>query len=310
MRTLKRKIVSVILVFTLLMAVIVPIFPVKVHAEPAVIAPIITTNSLDEANKRDAYSAILSENRSETTNLFNMIAFLIFILIFYVMMINIRDQKEYYNYYRDNKFCIVEGKKILRDRDISYFREIPCNGDIYKIYWIAKSFGLGIPSKGFIGANILKWINEGKAKIVKKEDELLLYINRFETDNFIEKELQRIILDIADDQYLEVKDLRNKMKSNKNAKKWYEQVFFSERDRLIEENYLVKKEKLIVSEQVYQDISEIIGLIKFLKTETLISEKKSIDVFLWGEYVMIAQMFGFADSLEKEYEGLYKLIDF
>ena len=260
---------------------------------------------------------MIDENEAYELILYNAVMLIItfhFLLLSFMLGLIIDAisglRKKYTNYYCHNRYCVVEEKRILRDKDIPYFRDIPCNGDIYKIFWIAKCFGLGIPKKGFIGANILKWINEGKARIIKKENDISIYIDRFETDNFIEKELQRIILDIADNQYLEVKDLKNKLKTSELAVNWYNQVFFSERDRLIEEKYLKKKDKLIISSQVYQDITEIVGLLKFLRSETIISEKKDIDIFLWGEYIMIAQMFGFAYSLEKEYKELYRLIDF
>ncbi len=238
------------------------------------------------------------------------ITILYFIIKNEILSRKYKSNKPKKNIYCKNQFCLVEESKIPKYVDIPYFRDIPCNGDLYKIFWVAKSFELGVTIKGFIGANILKWIIEEKVKINKKGDLIKLKIKRFHTDNFIEKDLQRIILDLAEDEVIEIQDLENKLKVSSDAIKWYDNIFYNERDRLIEEKYLIKQDKLIISNEVYKDISQIVGLIKFLKSETYISEKSGIDVLLWDKYIMFAQMFGFADSLESKYKDFYKLVDF
>ncbi len=209
-----------------------------------------------------------------------IVGMIILYIIIYLGEKKLRLRKKYNskkinnNIYCKNKFCLIEENKIPKYEDIPYFREIPCNGDIYKIFWVAKSFELGVSIKGFIGANILKWINERKVNVIKKDDKISLHITRFDSQNIIENELKKIILDISEDEYIDIEDIKNKVKYSQNVIKWYDNIFYNERDRLIEENYLIKRDKLVISSKVYQDIAEIVGLIKYLKSETYISEKR------------------------------------
>ena len=47
------------------------------------------------------------------------------------------------------------------------------------------------------------------------------------------------------------------------------------------------------------------GLKKFLEEFTLINEKQAIEVKLWKEYLMYAEIFGIADQVAKQFKKLY-----
>ena len=50
---------------------------------------------------------------------------------------------------------------------------------------------------------------------------------------------------------------------------------------------------------------QMAGLKKFLKEFTLIKEREAIEVNLWNEYLMYAQIFGIAKKVAKEFKKLY-----
>ena len=66
----------------------------------------------------------------------------------------------------------LEGKKI--PRDVAYFRDIPCDKDIFKAYYIAHQYGLTKNKTDVLGAMILKWLKDGLIRIEKKKQELYL----------------------------------------------------------------------------------------------------------------------------------------
>jgi len=59
-----------------------------------------------------------------------------------------------------------DGKKL--PKDIPYFRDIPCGGDIFRGYFIAYNYGIMKNKTDFLGAVLLKWLKENKIQIQKK----------------------------------------------------------------------------------------------------------------------------------------------
>ena len=72
------------------------------------------------------------------------------------------------------------GRKI--PRDVAYYRDIPCNGDIFKTYYIAYQYGITKNKTDILGAIILKWLKQGiirteqrdGGKIFKKEETIII----------------------------------------------------------------------------------------------------------------------------------------
>ena len=54
-----------------------------------------------------------------------------------------------------------------------------------------------------------------------------------------------------------------------------------------------------------EEAKKLAGLKKFFKEFTLINEKMPIEVSLWNEYLMYAQMFGMADKVACVFEKMY-----
>ena len=54
-----------------------------------------------------------------------------------------------------------------------------------------------------------------------------------------------------------------------------------------------------------EEVKKIIGFKKFLLDYSLINEREGIEVELWDQYLIIAEVLGIADKVEKQYENLY-----
>ena len=59
------------------------------------------------------------------------------------------------------------GKKI--PKDVAYYRDIPCDGDIFRAYYIAYQYDLMKNKTDILGAIILKWLKQGVIRTEQKE---------------------------------------------------------------------------------------------------------------------------------------------
>ena len=59
------------------------------------------------------------------------------------------------------------GNKVRKD--VLIFRDIPCNKDIFRAYWVATNYNLTKKKEDFLGAVILKWLKNGNMKMKKRK---------------------------------------------------------------------------------------------------------------------------------------------
>ena len=221
-----------------------------------------------------------------------------------------------------------EGKKITKDAP--YFRDIPCNKDLYRAYFVANEYNILKNKNDIAGAIILKWIKDGiisvrqetKGKILKKEEAVITIIN--ENPKITNKNEQKLFDLLCKQSILEVDG--NKTVDNEKLKKWcedhYERVFSwfdsvlkEEKDKLVEEGLLIKKKATFlkifkydiyeISQELREDAVQIAGLKRFLLDYTLIKEREAIEVHLFEEYLIFAQMLGIAKKVAKQFSELY-----
>ena len=221
-----------------------------------------------------------------------------------------------------------EGKKITKNAP--YFRDIPCNKDLYRAYFIANEYNILKNKNDIAGAIILKWIKDGiisvrqetKGKILKKEEAVITIIN--ENPKITNKNEQKLFDLLCKQSILEVDG--NKTVDNEKLKKWcedhYERVFSwfdsvlkEEKDKLVEEGLLIKKKATFlkifkydiyeISQELREDAVQIAGLKRFLLDYTLIKEREAIEVHLFEEYLIFAQMLGIAKKVAKQFSELY-----
>lgn len=217
-----------------------------------------------------------------------------------------------------------EGKKF--NKDTPYFRDIPCNGDLFKAYYIAEKYQILSKKTDLLGAIILKWIKESKVRIEQKEQGtifkkentvvILNETNPNEITNIYERQIFDMLYKASQDGVLENKELERWCKNNyTKILKWFEDIISSEEKKLIEEGLItvekVKKLKVFTAKQYNMTLElrkmaeEIYGLKKYLLEYTLIPDRKAVEVALFEEYLVFAQMLGIAKHVAKEFKDLY-----
>ena len=215
------------------------------------------------------------------------------------------------------------GNKVRKD--VPVFRDIPCNKDIFYAYWVATSYNLTKKKEDFLGAVLLKWIHDGNVRIEKetktglfkdKEVTNIIFSRRPDELNEYEVKLYDYMHQASGDGKLEQDEF--KKWCNKNYNKilnWFDDVLNNQRTKLVNEGKIASKEgktcKLFKYKYYEVDSSMMIvaeqmaGLKKFLKEFTLIKTREPIEVNLWNEYLMYAQIFGMADEVANQFKKLY-----
>ena len=223
-----------------------------------------------------------------------------------------------------NKNSKVGVKKI--SKDVPYFRDIPCENDIYRIYYISYIYGLIKNKTDLLGAVILSWLKKSLIRIEQKEtgvifkrDDTRIVLNETKPEaieNSKERLLFKMLLEASQDGILENKEFEKWCKkSYSRILPWFDDIINAEKNKLIEKGLIVKKEKKILkifktkqyvaTQELQETAEQIAGLKRYLLDYTYIKERKAIEVHLFEDYLICAQILGIAKEVAKEFKDLY-----
>ncbi len=224
------------------------------------------------------------------------------------------------NYY--NK-CIfgAAGNKVRKD--VPNFREIPCNKDIVRAYWVAYHYGLDKKKENFLGAVLLKWIKNDNVRVEKidkkgvftTKSEANIIFNKVPNSNEMEDKLYNWMVTASKDGKLEKDEFSKWCKDNySKILNWFKDVLEYESKMLVNEGkaetttvtgFLSSTTKYKIDDSMMEEAEQMAGLKNFFKEFTKIDEKEPIEVKLWDEYLMYAQIFGMADEVAEQFKKLY-----
>lgn len=215
-----------------------------------------------------------------------------------------------------------KGKKL--PKDVNMFRDIPCNKDIYRAYWIAHNYGLMKKQTDLLGAILLKWLKDKKVTIksetvgglFKKEETVIIFESNSEFENDLEQQLFEYMYQASKDGILESKEFERWCNTNySKILKWFDKVLDFENEKLKEEGKLVEKVEtrfkvfktkvLEVDPSMYEEAVKMKGLKEFFNEFENMKDKEAIEVMLWEYYLMYAQIFGVAEKVAKQFKKLY-----
>ena len=216
------------------------------------------------------------------------------------------------------------GKTGKRVKHKDMFRDIPCNKDIYRGFFVAYNYGLMKKYTDFLGTILLKWIKQGHIKIesdesgmFKKETSKVIFVDEdaSKLDNKLEIKLYDYMYTASKDGILESKEFEKWCRSNyTKINKWFKDAMDYACDKLIEEGKITKTEKrdlgikhkvYVVDPSMMEEAIKMKGLKNFFNEFDNMSDKEAIQVMLWQEYLMFAQMFGVAKQVAKQFKKLY-----
>ena len=211
-------------------------------------------------------------------------------------------------------------KKAIKkfNKECGYFRDVPNGGKIEVSHYLAQNFDVAGNESLIIGALILSMINKGciepekeekvglfgkvkesvNLKLVKEPDtvaELTMYNLLLESageDGILqEKELEKY-------SYKNPEKINNIVKSIRNAG---EQEFITLGGFIKGAGNCIKN----LSDKGKEELSEVVGLKKYLDEFTLIAEREITETVIWKEYMVYATLFGIADKVLEQFKKVY-----
>ena len=212
--------------------------------------------------------------------------------------------------------------KVFPGKDVLAFRDLPFKDDFGKAYLVADEYKLTKQKTDYLGAVILKWIKDGNVSVTTEEKGI--FKNKetkieFVKDPIDEKELElwNMMKIAAKDNILEKNEFK-KYCSNHYSKVlgWFDKVESYEytklsSDRQYIDNVMTKgmfgREKQVMgaTNLLNEKAAHMAGLKKFFKEFDNMSDKRAIEVQMWREYLIYAQIFGMAKEVAKEFKNLY-----
>ena len=129
-----------------------------------------TFNTKNNLNQNFEYYYNLAEegvNRNETVEntVITILPFIIFIIImvFAIVTSKLGSSQEQRLNFENN------GNKLPKTKDIPYFRDIPCNKDLFQAFFIGYQFKIVKKRTDLLGSVILKWVRDKKVTLKKDE---------------------------------------------------------------------------------------------------------------------------------------------
>ena len=283
-----------------------------------------TTNKLNL--NFDYYLNIAEEGTTkyeEAKSYINIDPEFIFYIIFLVIIYVLTSFKVYKKPLHSLNFG-AEGKKI--PKDVPYYRDIPCKKDIFRAYYIAQEYGLTKNKTDVLGAIILKWLKDGLIRLEQKEtgnvfkkENTVVVLNETDANQLIEQEeieLFKMLKYASQDGYLENKEFEKWCnRSYSKILSWFDDIIRKGRAKLIEDGKIVIEEKVnflnlkhkayIATPELREEAIKLAGLKRYLNEYTLIKDREAIEVHLFEEYLIFAQIMGIAQKVAKEFKELY-----
>lgn len=280
------------------------------------------SNSFNVESKLDNdfqyYLDMAEEGAKHYSDSFDFIAFVPVILILIVFTFTIL---LYYISQKNKDRLKFENKsnKLPKKKDIPYYRDIPCNKDIFLLFFIGFQFNIIKKKTDLLGSVILRWVRNKQVTFQKNGDKSsdtsIIFSEELKStiSDENEKKLYNMFLEASKDGVLEDSEFSKWCNVNyREILDWFDTILDTEKDKLVQNGLLieVKKdflsyEKYIATPELRQYALNIAGLKKYLEEYTLIADREVPDVVLFEDYLILAQMFGIADEVSKNFKKLY-----
>ncbi len=207
-----------------------------------------------------------------------------------------------------------------------YYREIPCYNDINMAYFLLYNYSninKNELNNGLLGAYLLKWYQNGYVGINSYSTKDNDYAIDLKDGNWEKNKVESLIYEFlkrvsGNNNTLEKKEIKNYC--SVNGKYILTNLF----KRIIEniqkdletqgyitveppKNYIFFKTqpKIILSNEIINEYQNLIGLKNFLSDFSLIEEKRHLEIPLWEDYLIFANLLCVADKVKSQFKKIY-----
>ena len=220
---------------------------------------------------------------------------------------------------------VFENGRTIKGKEVTPFREIPCDKDIFLFYYLAKKLdiiGDDESRENLISGFILKWVRDGVVIIREKESGAIVKKKNYDMyldvdvkfENKQESALYKMFILASKDGVLQTKAFQKWCgKHYKKIDSWFTKVDNIIEDSMNKNGYAktatvykrvlfwnIPRDRTVWTNKAYDQCLYVWGFNNFLKDEDNMKEKAAIEVKLWDEYLIFAAVLGIADRVEKQ----------
>ena len=194
-----------------------------------------------------------------------------------------------------------------------WYREAPMDGNLFASFFVLDKgwrFGGKTSSQGVIGAFFLRWILDGKLS-VRPDPKSSKRVNlAFAADPaVIEDDVERALYEMARDasganMLLEAGEFEKWSERNfKKVTAWPTRALARGRQYMNQKGYFLRGNT--TNADGAREACHVIEFKNFLSEFTLSKERGAVEVGLWKDYLVFAQLYGIADKVAGQFQKLF-----
>jgi uncharacterized membrane protein YgcG len=200
------------------------------------------------------------------------------------------------------------------------FRDLPCKDDIEKAFLIAMEYNLVKEQTDFFGAMLLKWIKDDNVTVTTEEvgifkTKTTKIIMQNKPTNEEEAKMYDMMQIASKDGILESNEFKNYCQEHyTKVLAWFDEVEDTEITNLKVDNLILETQRkdifgttnVCTATPALDELAlHMAGLKAFFKEFSSMEDKRAIEVKMWREYLIYAQIMGVAKEVAKEFNKLY-----
>ncbi len=193
-----------------------------------------------------------------------------------------------------------------------WYRDIPVEGDLFAAFYAleyGKRFAVQPSAKNLIGALFLRWILDKHITVVADPKSTKRVNLSFADDtsfpNDVEDTLYRYARAASGDNLILEKNEFERWSRKNYAKMtaWPDRAKARGKNWFHVKHYFVRGTQ--TTEEGAREACHVIEFKNFLKDFTLSKQREAVEVGLWKDYLVFAQLYGIADKVAEQFKKLY-----
>ena len=193
-----------------------------------------------------------------------------------------------------------------------WYRDIPVEGDLFAAFYAleyGKRFAIQPSAKNLIGALFLRWILDKHITVVADPKSTKRVNLSFAEDTSFANDVEDALYRYAraasgENLILEKNEFENWSKKNyAKVTAWPDRAKARGKNWFHVKHYLTSGAK--TTEEGAREACHVIEFKNFLKDFTLSNQREAVEVGLWKDYLVFAQLYGIADKVAEQFKKLY-----
>ena len=195
---------------------------------------------------------------------------------------------------------------------MEWYRDIPVEGDLFAAYYVleaGKRFASSTKVNNLVGALFLRWILNKDVKVVADPQSAKRVNLSFQEDSSFSDDVEDALYHYAraasgENLVLEKNEFENWSKKNyTKMTAWPDRAKARGKSWFQTRHYF--RQGTATTEEGAREACHVIEFKNFLNDFTLSKEREAVEVGLWKDYLVFAQLYGIADKVAEQFKKLY-----